>query len=132
MRVGKKTHVIDSQVMRKTRYSIDYAIKKIKDSPVCPHVAKLYLYGSCARHEQNHNSDVDLFLELKNNSNAHDLKDDIMLLKGSVTPPATEYPEVDMKVVIGNDWQNNDMLYYKNIRRDGIDIWNPVGGNPTK
>ncbi len=124
MRVGKKAANVDDKVLEKSLYSIRYAMQKIKNSSIGPHVASLYLYGSCARHEQNHDSDVDLLLELKNNIDAGALRDEVIELRGMVTPPTLEYPEVDMKVVIGDNWKNNNMLYYKNIKREGIDIWN--------
>ena len=46
----------------------------------------LYLYGSCARGEQNYGSDVDLFLELQPDFDAQKYKDDVILLKGRVSP----------------------------------------------
>lgn len=47
-----------------SKNSISYAIEKIKESPVAPYVMHLYLYGSCAREQQNEYSDVDLLLQL--------------------------------------------------------------------
>ncbi len=124
MLVGKRKPGDNKAVSKNSLYSIEYAVRKIKESPVNRHVSKLYVYGSCVRQEQTYASDVDLLLELKKDVDINTLRDDVIYLKGAVTPPETEYPEVDMKVVIGDDWKNNSMLYYKNIRREGINIWN--------
>ena len=34
-----------------------------------------------------------------------------------------DLPDVDLNIVIGNDWEKNEDLYYQDIRKDGIDIW---------
>lgn len=49
---------------------------------------------------------------------------ELVKLKGMVTPIDVDAPEVDLRIVVGNAWEKNPMLYYKNIRRDAIDIWN--------
>lgn len=104
--------------------SIDYAIKVIRNSEVAPFVKALYWYGSSARNEQTYNSDVDLFLELKGSFDFVHYKSDIILLRSRVIPPDLELAEVDLKVVVGSNWRNNPMLYYQNVKRDGINLWN--------
>lgn len=105
------------------RKSVEYAVNVIKNSPVAPFVKALYLYGSCARGEQRYDSDVDLFLELSPDCDTKKYKDDVILLKGKVSPVDINMAEVDLKVVIGNQWKKNQMLYYQNILKEGVDIW---------
>ena len=31
--------------------------------------------------------------------------------------------ETDLKIVVGDDWKRNKMLYYTNVRKEGIQIW---------
>ena len=61
--------------------ALEYALEKIKESPVADYIVAVYLYGSCARGEErpdceeqgyqslvnratNGSSDIDLFVEL--------------------------------------------------------------------
>lgn len=47
----------------------------------------------------------------------------MILLKGSVSPSVLDLPDVDLKVVIGDSWKSNNMLYYKNVKMEGINVW---------
>lgn len=31
--------------------------------------------------------------------------------------------ETDLKIVVGDDWKRNKILYYTNVRKEGIQIW---------
>ena len=115
MRVGKSKKA-NATCIRRSEASLNHAIRKIKESGIAPYVSGLYLYGSCARKEQDFNSDVDLLLELSPDFNTKRYRDVVILLKGSVSPSALELPDVDLKVVIGDSWKSNNMLYYKNIK----------------
>lgn len=112
-----------SQIRERSQKSIDFALDKIKRSEIAPYVRKLYLYGSCARGEQEYNSDVDLLLELDSSFDEKRYREKIIILKGSVTPPDLNMPEVDLKIVIGDTWKNSPMLYYQNVKKEGINIW---------
>ncbi len=41
------------------------------------------------------------------------------MLQANVSTDNLEDPEVDMKIVIGNQWEKSRMLYYQNIRKEG-------------
>lgn len=124
MIVGRrKKDASSSQIRERSQKSIDFALDKIKQSEIAPFVRKLYLYGSCARGEQEYNSDVDLLLELDNSFDEKRYREKIIILKGSVTPPDLNMPEVDLKIVIGDTWKNSPMLYYQNVKKEGINIW---------
>ena len=103
--------------------AIEYARRQIEKSPVAPYVSKLYLYGSCVREEQTYQSDVDLMLELKPTFDINRLRDEIILLKSRVNPGQLDMPEVDLKVVIGDEWKDEHTLYFENIKKEGRDIW---------
>lgn len=120
---SRKINNKNSTVVKRSNYAIQYALRQIKKSPVAPYVTKLLLFGSCARWQQTFSSDVDLLLEVSENI-TEDFRIDLVKLRSMVTPIDVDAPEVDLRIVIGNAWEKNPMLYYKNIRRYGIDIWN--------
>ena len=124
MKVGNRRNISQQNIYRlHSSKSIEYAVDIIKKSSVAPFVKALYLYGSCARGEQNYGSDVDLFLELQPDFDVQKYKDDIIILKGRVSPTDMNMAEVDLKVVVGDEWKKNQMLYYQNILREGENIW---------
>lgn len=45
------------------------------------------------------------------------------MLKSELTSLEDDLPDIDFNIVIGNDWEKNEDLYYKDIRREGIDVW---------
>lgn len=122
MIVAKKGKALDIY-KQKSLLSIEYAITQIKQSKLAPFVQNLYLYGSCARNEQDYDSDVDLLLELSPNIDKKLHFEDMLMLKSKVVPVDDLLPEVDLKIEIGDKWKNNSMLYYQNIRKEGIQIW---------
>ena len=124
MKVGNRRKINKQNMYQlRSRKSVEYALNVIKNSPVAPFVKALYLYGSCARGEQSYGSDVDLFLELSSDFDTKRYKDDVILLKGKVSPVDINMAEVDLKVVVGDHWKKNQMLYYQNILKEGVDIW---------
>lgn len=124
MKIGNRASVSKNGVYQlRSKKSMKYAVDIIKKSPIAPYVKALYLYGSCARNEQTYGSDVDLFLELQPDFDIKKYKDEVILLKGEVSPVSMDMAEVDLKVVVGDSWKRNQMLYYQNILREGVDIW---------
>jgi len=104
--------------------ALQYAIDQIKQSPICPFVSELYLYGSCARNEEKFDSDVDLLLELHDDFPVDSpLRIDLVRLRSNVSSGDIDDPETDLKVVIGNTWKDNKMWYYRNVRKEGKKIW---------
>lgn len=127
MRVGNRRTINKQNMYRlHSSKSVEYAVNVIRKSPVAPFVKALYLYGSCARGEQTYGSDVDLFLELQSDFDTQKYKDDVILLKGRVSPSDINMAEVDLKVVVGDEWKRNKMLYYQNILKEGVDIWQKI------
>ena len=120
---GKNSPKVRKIYKERSEKAIKYARRQIEESPVAPYVSKLYLYGSCAREEQTYQSDVDLMLELKPAFDVEKLRDEIILLKSRVNPSRADMPEVDLKVVIGDGWKNENTLYFENIKREGKNIW---------
>ena len=120
---GKNSPRVRELYSERSRRAIEYAVREIRASAVAPYVSKLYLYGSCAREEQTYRSDVDLMLELKPTFDISALRDEIILLKSRVNPPQSDMPEIDLKVVVGDEWKDEDTLYFENIKKEGRDIW---------
>ena len=124
MKIGNRASVSKHGVYQlRSKKSMKYAVDIIKKSPIAPYVKALYLYGSCARNEQTYGSDVDLFLELQPDFDIKKYKDEVILLKGEVSPVSMDMAEVDLKVGGGDSRKRNQMLYYQNILREGVDIW---------
>lgn len=124
MRVGAKRTMDPSRaVVARTKQSLNYALARLQYSELSPYICQVFLYGSCARKKQTYKSDVDLFVVLKEGIDIDKFKAEIINLKGTVSPTSLDLPEVDMHVTVGNDWQASNMLYYKNIRKDGVELW---------
>lgn len=103
--------------------ALEYALDVIKESPVLPFVEGVYLYGSCARAAEKWTSDVDLFMELHPSFlERKDLRIPLRLLKSEVSSDELYNPEVDLKIVVGDDWRSSNMLYYQNVLKDGIQL----------
>lgn len=104
--------------------ALKIAEKRIKNSKVMEYVKELYLYGSLARGDVRWGSDIDLLLVLDNKGKEiRELKKEIIYLKGNLTEDDLDAPEVDLKVVFGDEWKKSSQLYYKNVRKEGIKLW---------
>lgn len=125
MKVGKRINS-NPDLIERTEKVMKYAVDVIKRSKIAPYVKHLYLYGSCARGEQTYESDVDLFMELSEEFRQvyEEFRSEVHMLKGEVSPLELWDPEVELKVVIGDSWRDDKMLFYENVKREGIDIWN--------
>lgn len=123
MIVGRKEKAL---VIYKKRslISINYAIAQIKQSKIAPFVQDLYLYGSCARNEQDYDSDVDLLLELSDDIDLDKYRSDLLILRSKVMPISDDLPEVDLRIEIGDKWKNSSLFFYQNVKKDYISVWN--------
>ena len=109
---------------KRQRNAAEYALRTIQSSCIKPYIKTIYLYGSCARGEEKYSSDVDLFLELSESFRSRpELKKYLYLLKSEVSSEELDDAETDLKIVVGDDWKRNKMLYYTNVRKEGIQIW---------
>ena len=112
------------EMSERQKNAMTYALKKIQQSPIAVYVKNVILYGSCARGETSWGSDVDLCVLL--NEDVRKLPNYaqiIHLLKGTISEDDAHSAETDIKFVIGDEWQNSGMLYLKNLRKDGIPVW---------
>ena len=112
------------EMSERQKNAMTYALKKIQQSPIALYVKNVIIYGSCARGEASWGSDVDLCVLL--NEDVRKLPNYaqiIHLLKGTISEDDAHSAETDIKFVIGDEWQNSGMLYFKNLRKDGIPVW---------
>lgn len=124
MKVGAKNSGSQSPILAdRTRRTLEYALLRLRTSELAPYIKHVYLYGSCARKTQTYESDVDLLVELDENTDMEKYRQSIMELKGTISPVSLELPDVDMHVVAGTQWKNSRLLYYQNIRKEGMDVW---------
>lgn len=100
--------------------ALEYAMSIIENSPVNKYISAIWLYGSCARDEQELHSDVDLLVELDiSGEKLHDIRYDVLYLKGMASPPAATAPEVDIKIALKRRWMKENSFFYNNVRKDG-------------
>lgn len=55
-----------------------------------------------------------------------EIKREIIYLKGSITEEDIDAPEIDLKVVFGNEWKKSSQTYYRNILQEGKQIWQKI------
>lgn len=55
-----------------------------------------------------------------------EIKREIIYLKGSITEEDIDAPEIDLKVVFGDDWKKSSLTYYRNILQEGKRIWQKI------
>lgn len=120
--------VLSEQYIKTKRHqeAAQYALEQIKQSKVFPYVKALILYGSCAKKQEQWNSDVDLFLLLDPDMrNQEEMHRNLRLLRSDVTTDDISMPEVDLHVAYLDDWNMQvKNRFYQNIREDGITLWN--------
>lgn len=109
----------DKRVME----SLSYAFRKIQESPIAPYVSHVWMYGSRARGTGDYGSDIDLLIELSADIDMAQMRNEVIALHGRISPPDVDLPEVDMHTTVGAGWKSSRQLYYRNVRKDGIDIW---------
>ena len=96
---------------KRQRDAAEYALRTIQSSCIRPYI-------------KTYSSDVDLFLELSESFRSRpELKKYLYLLKSEVSSEELDDAETDLKIVVGDDWKRNKMLYYTNVRKEGIQIW---------
>ena len=97
--------------------AVNYAVKKILESPVSEYLKNLYVFGSYASGTYQYHSDIDLFLVLDERAGA--LKNEIRCLHSDVTMEEPDSVETDLTIVLGEDWEKSDMIFYREIQKTG-------------
>lgn len=105
--------------MTKFDQALDHAIQTIGNWEYKKTISKIYLYGSCARMEQRSDSDIDLYIELESEIPLSAIRE----LKVECNPEDWRLPEVDIKVDFGESTVEKDDLFHRNIKREGILLW---------
>lgn len=104
--------------------AIIYAMKQIQNSELAQYVEKIILFGSCARRTENWNSDVDLCVILDSEcEGVIGLSGKIHRLKGEISSGELYDVEADVKFFVGNEWENNQSVFCRNLRKDGRILW---------
>lgn len=97
---------------------------ELQNSVIFPYVEIVVLYGSYARGEQNHNSDVDLLIQISENvldSGFTRLK--IRNIIADCVPYNPLMPEIDFHLVFSDVWKNSEDIFFREIRKDGYFVW---------
>ena len=117
--------VIQSERQRK---ALEYALEIIRKSPVFPYVKAVYLFGSCARKEERFDSDVDLLLVMREEFEEvaeadRKMRKAARQLSSQVSVHANREPKVDLKLVIGDEWEACKMFFFQNVRKDMVCVY---------
>lgn len=111
------------QLSKRHQNALNYALEQIHTSMIAPYVEDILLFGSCVKGTATEDSDVDLFLQLRDDfPDTREYRTALRLLKSHVTTNDFNDPETDLKIVIGNNWKSSPMLFYKNVRKEAISL----------
>lgn len=102
--------------MNRHTEALNYAIEHLK--PYKVYIDEIILYGSCARHEQKYNSDVDIFIALRDNVSHKIIRE----MRDAVQPLDYNLPEVELKFG-RKDSYSVSKQFEKNIKTDGRILW---------
>lgn len=95
------------------------ALKILSSGPYKQYIEEIYLYGSCARGNEKHGSDVDLLVQcsqMPTPAMARKMRLEIM-------PEDVKLPDVELKFVKGSQWKKASDQFSRNIQKEGILIW---------
>lgn len=98
--------------------SLTYALKTLNKEQYRKYINAIYLYGSCARGEQNYDSDVDIFLKLSGDTPP----DVVRKMKIDVIPDDYTLPHVELNYSRGDSFSVIPQ-FNKNIEKDGKLLW---------
>ena len=118
-------NLLESNIDERHLATIEQAKSKIRKSPLSKHVKDVLLYGSTARGQSKHSSDVDILMILDNRiKNYKRTNDLISYLKGNISSDDYTLPEVDLHVVFDEKWKEANDAYFSNVKKEGFSIWN--------
>jgi predicted nucleotidyltransferase/DNA-binding XRE family transcriptional regulator len=118
-------NLINSNIDDRHLTALKYAKEKISKSSLSKYVKDVILYGSTARGQAEFSSDVDLLMILDDKiKHSKRYNNVIVYLKGNISTDDYSLPEADLHVVFYETWNNNDNVYFSNIREEGFSIWN--------
>ena len=126
--IRKKKKTVSDALQKRSEDTIAYAIQTLRNSEISAYIRHAILFGSCARHEQNFSSDVDLLVELDASIDLAKAKKEIQQLITLVSPTDLSLPQVDLKIEIGPEWHDDNSFFHQQILKEGIEVWN---GNTT-
>lgn len=64
-----------------------------------------------------------MFIQLREIPDIVRYRKEMRLLRSEMNTDVLDDPEVDVKFVIGNEWMYSNMIFYKNVKREGVDVW---------
>lgn len=118
-------HLIEANVDDRHLATIEQAVAKIRKSPLAKYVKDVVLYGSTARGQSKHSSDVDMLMVLDSCvKNYKKYNDWITYLKGNISSDDYRLPEADLHVAFDEKWKESGNAYFSNIKKEGFSIWN--------
>ena len=118
-------HLIEANIDDRHLTTIEQAVAKIRKSPLAKYVKDVVLYGSTARGQSKHSSDVDMLMVLDGSvKNYRKYNDWITYLKGNISSDDYRLPEADLHVAFDEKWKESGNAYFSNIKKEGFSIWN--------
>ena len=104
--------------------ALTYALENITSSKLFPYITKIIIYGSCVKGAYSYRSDVDIFIELNSDViNVNKYKKEMRMLRVFASSDNLEDVEADLKFYVGKDWMSDKHLYFQNVLREGVVIY---------
>lgn len=98
--------------------ALAYALNELGKEQYKQYIDAIYLYGSCARGTAKYHSDVDLFLQLKQDTPSSVIR----AMKTDVNSGREELPVVELKTSTFGDFGCNRQ-FAENIKTEGMCLW---------
>lgn len=105
--------------MTKFDKALDYALEQTANWEHRDHIKRIWLCGSCARGTADADSDIDLYIELDMELPAEDIRN----IKMQCNPEDWRLPDVEVKIEKESNGADQEDLFHKNIKADGIILW---------
>lgn len=101
--------------------TINYAKGQILKTSFANKIIDIYLFGSCAKNNIKYNSDVDIAIIIPDNIlKDRTIHNEIIKLKGDLSYINDNYAEIDLKIISDISWKQDNSIFIKNIKKDGI------------
>lgn len=99
---------------RRHKLALEYALSVIQEK-YGEYINEAYLYGSCARGEENYDSDVDTLLFIKDSMP----KEKRLMIGADTCPDDFTLPDIDIHIYLGSLEEKEDNCFFTNIKTEG-------------
>ena len=124
---NEKLNIDDLNLPMRYKETIKYAKDYLSQSSVKDYIKDIILYGSCAREKVKYNSDVDILVIIDNTAIQDcNIRETLLELKSTLGFGENNLIDVDLKILSEDSFDNDNSFFVKNIKKEGVKIWNPI------